>query len=147
MSEPLVYVVIEERAYAENKKQRPYTDKQTGKAMMGPRTDEPRQKAFKVQAALEMRRAMRAAGYAKPLSGPLRVLITRRKPSPKAPTQETPDLLYDTSRPDWDNLAKLIGDAGTGELWEDDRMIVEGTVRKEHGATWQVLITVWDAIP
>lgn len=145
MSKPLVEVLIDARAYAECKKQRPYTDTRTGKAMMGPRTDEPRQKAFKLEAALAMRQAMRAAGYTVPFSCPLRVLITRRRPTPKGVTKECADLRYDTTRPDWDNVAKLLGDAGTGELWADDRLIVEGTVRKEFASDWQVLVTVWDA--
>ena len=149
MSAPLVEVVItpKGRIYAEDKKQRPYTDRRTGRAMMGPRTDEPRQKAFKQEAALKMRQAMRAAGYAQPFSGPLRVVLTRRRPAPQKPCKECPDLRFDTQRPDWDNIAKLLNDAGTGELWEDDRLIVEGTVRKEHGAIWQVVISVWEAQP
>jgi Holliday junction resolvase RusA-like endonuclease len=143
LSEPLVHVVIPLRAYAEDKKQRPYTDRVTGKPQMGPRTDEPRQKAFKQAAAVFMRQAMTKHGHKRLLTGPLRVLITRRRPCPAKPGQECPDLRFDTSRPDWDNVGKLVGDAGTGVLWVDDRMIVEGTVRKEFGKEWALEITVW----
>lgn len=37
-------------------------------------------------------------------------------------------------RQDWDNLAKLVGDALNGVIWEDDRQIVRITVHVFRGS-------------
>lgn len=146
MSVLLVEIVVPMRAYAEDKKQRPFVDKRTGQAKMGPRSDEPRPAAFKREAYARFQQAMRAAGHGAPFSCPLRVLITRYRPRPAAPGVECPDVQFDTFRPDWDNVGKLVGDAGTGVLWEDDKNIVEGTVKKEFADAWGLKITVWRAV-
>jgi Holliday junction resolvase RusA-like endonuclease len=143
----LVEFVIPGRTFVEAKKQRPYVDRNTGRAMMGPRTDEPNQKAWKQKAAVFMQQAMRKAGHTAPFDVPLRVLITRRKPAPKKPCKTVPDLRFDTSFGDWDNIGKLVGDSGSGIVWEDDRLIVEGTVRKEFGLEECLIVTVWEAMP
>jgi Holliday junction resolvase RusA-like endonuclease len=38
-------------------------------------------------------------------------------------------------RLDFDNLAKLVGDAGNGIVWQDDSQIVDGRIKVERGAT------------
>jgi Holliday junction resolvase RusA-like endonuclease len=143
----LVEVVIPFRAVPERKRQRPYADRVTGEAKYGPRTDEPRQKAWKEAAAAFMQQAMRKAGHEGPLACPMRVLITRRRPAPKKPSETVPDLRFDTSTPDYDNFSKIAGDAGNGILWADDRLIVEGTTRKEFGLEECLIVTVWEALP
>lgn len=47
----------------------------------------------------------------------------QRKTSPRP---ERPKL----SKPDFDNLAKIVGDAGNGVLWHDDAQIYDGRARK-----------------
>jgi len=44
----------------------------------------------------------------------------------KLPRPERPKL----GRPDYDNLAKIVGDAGNGVLWHDDAQIYDGRARK-----------------
>lgn len=147
MATALVEFVIPFRAVPERKRQRPYQDRTTGKMMQGPRTDEPRQKAWKEGAVPFMRQAMRKAGHTAPFDIPLRVLITRRRPTPKNPCKTVPDLRFDTATPDCDNFGKILGDAGNGVLWVDDRLIVENTQRKEFGETECLIVTVWAAKP
>jgi Holliday junction resolvase RusA-like endonuclease len=73
---------------------------------------------------------------APPLQGPLIVDVVavftlarshwrKREPVPSQPHE---------SAPDWDNVGKIVGDAGNGVLWLDDRQIYRGTVEKRVGA-------------
>lgn len=46
-----------------------------------------------------------------------------------------------TSKPDWDNLAKVT-DALNGVVWGDDAAIADGTVRKRYGVAPGLLIEI-----
>ena len=48
------------------------------------------------------------------------------------PKSKPKKLQHMTSKPDWDNLGKTIGDALNGILWRDDSVIVGGSVRKRY---------------
>jgi len=40
---------------------------------------------------------------------------------------------WHSSAPDWDNVAKFVGDALNGIFWKDDRLIVRGSVESIYG--------------
>jgi Holliday junction resolvase RusA-like endonuclease len=145
VSTPLLYLRLAGPPLPERKRQRPYVDPETGRAVQGKRTDEPRQAAWKKGAVPFAQIAMRKAGHGVPFTCPLRVMITCRRKSPEKPVKWVPDLRFDTDTPDLTNLVKLIEDAFNGIIWEDDRLIVEQVNRKEFGAKEEVLITVWEA--
>lgn len=50
--------------------------------------------------------------------------------------------LLHTGKPDWDNVGKLVADACTGLLWQDDSQVAQATVRKRYGAAPHVLLRV-----
>lgn len=71
-----------------------------------------------------------------PLTGPLRVDVTfvfprhsnkvwKNKPMPR---------YHHTTKPDRDNLDKMILDSLTGLLWADDKSICQGTITKCHAS-------------
>ena len=45
-------------------------------------------------------------------------------------------------KPDWDNVAKLVCDAGNGVLWKDDSQVVQATIAKRYGHAPQVTLRV-----
>lgn len=51
-------------------------------------------------------------------------------------------LVRPVSRPDLDNYAKLICDAGNGLLWKDDSQIVSATLAKAYGQKPGITLTV-----
>ena len=55
--------------------------------------------------------------------------------------------LVPTSKPDWDNLAKLTADALNGIAWRDDAHVALAEVVKLYGAEPRTLIEWWQASP
>ena len=51
-----------------------------------------------------------------------------------------------TTKPDWDNVAKVT-DALNGVVWGDDAAVADGTVRKRYGTAPGLLIEVRPAEP
>ncbi len=83
----------------------------------------------------ETRAAMKAVADAvrlqyrgEPLDGPLRVLITAWRTRPKTKKHE----VWADTKPDYDNIEKLIGDALEGILWVNDSRIVDGRCLKRY---------------
>jgi Holliday junction resolvase RusA-like endonuclease len=52
-------------------------------------------------------------------------------------------LLPHTSRPDVDNLGKLVMDAANGVMWADDSQLVSVTLSKRYGATPGTAVTLY----
>ena len=48
------------------------------------------------------------------------------------------------SRPDVDNLLKLVMDAATGVLWKDDALVSWILTKKEYSETPRIELDVWD---
>lgn len=67
-----------------------------------------------------------------PLVGPLRVTIVFVMPRPKAMVWKRRPMprVFDTRKPDRDNLMKSFQDALNGLLWVDDSQICDGAVAK-----------------
>ena len=89
--------------------------------------------AYETRMAWEFRKA---APDWKPLTGPVRVIITANFAPPKSFTAaQLYDIkclkLFPTVKPDWDNIGKLL-DGLNGIAWLDDKQIVHGTVRKYY---------------
>lgn len=64
-----------------------------------------------------------------PLAMPLAVRMTAYCLKPPSKPKK---VLYPTSKPDWDNIGKLICDSLNGILWADDAVIVDGGLRKRY---------------
>jgi Holliday junction resolvase RusA-like endonuclease len=96
---------------------------------------EARRTRFGVHKHPETRAAMEAIATAvrqqyqgKPLDCPLRVLITAWRTRPKTKKHE----VWADTKPDYDNIEKLIGDALEGILWVNDSRIVDGRCLKKY---------------
>lgn len=139
----LVEIVINLPPLAECKHQRTYTDRVTGKTRMGPRTDDPRQAAWKRGVYPIAVAAMRRWGHSQALTGPLAVEISCRSLPPKRPGKTVPDLDWDTGVPDVTNYVKLVEDALNGVVWEDDRQIVRAYNAKDFAAEECVIVRVY----
>jgi len=73
--------------------------------------------------------------FQKQLSGPIRVSITAYFPIPASVSKKKKELMRTgvirpESKPDWDNVGKIITDALNDLAYHDDKQIVEATVRK-----------------
>lgn len=77
-----------------------------------------------------------AMGDRPPLEGPLRVVVVayfelakshhrKRTPVPER---------WSENPKDWDNIGKIVSDAGNGILWLDDRQVADGRVQKIQAA-------------
>lgn len=76
-------------------------------------------------------RHMREQGPPVPFSGPVHVTIEAWFKCPTGGTKaDRSKARYRDKKPDWDNIAKAVCDAGNKILWYDDAQIVEGTVVK-----------------
>ena len=78
------------------------------------------------------------------LAGPLRVSLYFFLPRPKSAPKR---VIYVTTRPDVENLAKACLDAMTGLIYVDDRQIVDLHVTKEYSPEPGVLICVEEVSP
>lgn len=69
-----------------------------------------------------------------PVEGPLKVAITATFPRPKSwSKKKAAASVWHTSKPDQDNLAKVVCDALNGVLWVDDSQIAIGLCEKVYG--------------
>ena len=72
------------------------------------------------------------------LEGPLKLDIVCYIQRPKSKTRKNPRanrMLVPDTKPDWDNLGKMVSDALSGIVYADDRQIIDGRVRKEYADT------------
>jgi Holliday junction resolvase RusA-like endonuclease len=93
----------------------------------------------------------RNAHKSKPPEGPLKLMATFVFPIPKSwPKKKRAAAargeLFHASKPDLDNLAKLIKDAMNGIVYKDDSQIWAMLIHKEYGARPMVKITVTDEL-
>lgn len=72
---------------------------------------------------------------------PLSVEIVATWPRPKSEPKRNPRT-WRPSRPDIDNVAKAVLDAGNGVLWTDDAAVVQLLVSKRYGDEPGVSVTV-----
>jgi len=80
-----------------------------------------------------------------PLEGPLTVSVTFFMPMPPSWAKKKKEVMNShphTSKPDCDNLAKSVMDAGNGILWKDDAVIADLRVCKTWAKTGSILIEI-----
>lgn len=70
-------------------------------------------------------------GHEPPQDGPLGLHVVAKFLRPKAAPKRRPQV-YKATRPDADNIAKIIKDALTGIVWRDDAQVALLTVRKVY---------------
>ncbi len=95
---------------------------------------------------LEIAASIRSQYKGDPLDGPLRLEIVAFKKRPKS----KPRAVYADTKPDYDNIEKLIGDALEGILWVNDSRIVDGHCVKKFAPQGQpgwIEITVSRCLP
>lgn len=72
--------------------------------------------------------SVRGQYQGQPFDCPIAVLITAWRTRPKSKTRD----VYAPTKPDYDNIEKLIGDALEGILWVNDSRIVDGRCVKKY---------------
>lgn len=92
-------------------------------------------------------RGVQAMGGRPPVIGAVGVCITiYRSIAPSWPKKKQAAAragdLRPTSKPDWDNYAKLLGDAWNTVVWMDDSQIVDGTCRKFYADVPRTVVEV-----
>ena len=105
----------------------------------------PDQKTEAYESALRLAAGAAMRGRAL-LTGPLEVRIFATMPIPASWSKRKrldaiERRLRPTTKPDWDNIAKVI-DALNHVVWADDASVVDGLVRKFYGETPELVIQV-----
>lgn len=98
---------------------------------------------WRARAAFFMKQAM-----AKPFEGPVRLAIDAIFALPKSLQRKKNPRIHRspcTKKPDFDNIAKAVCDAGNGILFLDDSQVCDCRVRKFYGAQGEAPV-VWIAI-
>lgn len=94
--------------------------------------------------------AKRAMGNKPLLTGPLRMAVRFVYPFPKnwsESRRRQPQSYWKTSRPDADNLLKLMKDALNGVVYHDDAQVTFTECRKLHGSVAGTFVTVEQLLP
>ena len=91
--------------------------------------------------------AMKRAGLKEPFDCALCVKVVAVFPIPKSWSLKKQKaakegVVRPTTKPDWDNIAKLV-DGVNGVVWRDDSQIVSGSVEKVYGASPELRVEVW----
>jgi Holliday junction resolvase RusA-like endonuclease len=86
--------------------------------------------------------------FPRPLSGPLRIDLSFTFPVPASWSKKKQAAalgleLAHESRPDLDNLIKLVLDALNGRAWVDDRQIYNLSAAKCYGQAAETWVLVW----
>lgn len=84
---------------------------------------------------------------ARPLAGPVRMMIVAVYEPPASWPKRlhaalAGGVIYHTSKPDADNIAKLVGDALNEIVYQDDSQVAELIVRKRYGSPTRTDITI-----
>lgn len=95
--------------------------------------DPPKSRNWKATAQQHMRDEM---GAQVPLQGPLQVVVQAVFTCPSSEHRKTRPRLrrWHSKRPDVENVAKAVLDAGSGVVWRDDAQVARLVVVKHIGA-------------
>ena len=80
-----------------------------------------------------------------PIEGPIELAVSFIYEWPKSLSEKkrkAPGAHYKTSRPDADNLIKIIADALNKIMWHDDAQIVQSRFSKQYGLTSATYVSV-----
>lgn len=103
--------------------------------------DPSKSRSWKGAAQVHMIQARSSALVFAPMEGPLVVTVLATWARPKSHPKRNPPT-WRTSRPDADNVAKAVLDAGIAVLWADDSSVVRLVVEKRYGPESSVVVTV-----
>jgi len=89
----------------------------------------------------------KASFVGQPLTGPIEMrfqaLFKIPKSFSRSRRQDAIDgRLVPTTKPDYDNIAKMIGDALKGIIWEDDCQITDGSWRKRYSEAPALIVEI-----
>ena len=76
--------------------------------------------------------AASAAYDGQPLDGPLGLRLTFYFVRPKSHSRRESSCPWRWQRPDWEKLARAVGDACKGVVWADDAQVAEAHVSKRY---------------
>lgn len=93
-------------------------------------SDNPNLKSWRHEVAVTAHLAMRRAGFAMLVTGPVRVCADVYLPCPKSRKPHHPHL----TKPDIDKLARGLCDALTGIVWTDDSQVTQLKVTKAYAS-------------
>lgn len=106
--------------------------------------DPSKSRSWKAMARIHMVQARARALIFAPAEVALRVVIVATFARPKSHPKRNPPA-WKVSRPDVDNLAKSVLDAGNAVIWKDDSFVVELCASKRYGEVPSVSVEVTEA--
>lgn len=91
---------------------------------------------------------MAAHGARFPDNEPLSMLVVAYRPIPKSASAKKKSLMRagaerPITKPDWDNVGKIVSDALNGIAYRDDSQIVDARVVKRYSDNPMVKVSVW----
>lgn len=91
---------------------------------------------------------MAAHGARFPDNEPLSMLVVAYRPIPKSASAKKKSLMRagaerPITKPDWDNVGKIVSDALNGIAYRDDAQIVDARVVKRYSDNPMVKVSVW----
>ena len=91
---------------------------------------------------------MAAHGARFPDNEPLSMLVVAYRPIPKSESAKKKSLMRagaerPITKPDWDNVGKIVSDALNGIAYRDDSQIVDARVVKRYSDNPMVKVSVW----
>lgn len=87
--------------------------------------------------------AARVMGDREPFDGALRLTIRAVYLIPQSwSAKKKRDAIWKTSKPDWDNLGKLVSDACNKIVYRDDAQVAEVVVQKQYGPLSGLTVSV-----
>lgn len=131
-------------------KGRPRFARATGRAYT-PATTQAAERTLRGELSHATTLGMNASKYTWPMAGALElqvesVLAIPASWSKRKQDEATRGLLSHVSRPDVDNLGKLVMDAANGVLWHDDAQLVSVTLSKRYGPTPGTAVTLYSPV-
>jgi len=86
-------------------------------------------------------------GGAPPLAGPIGLDVWANFATPISWSGKKRAAAYwQTSRPDWDNCAKIVCDALSGVAWLDDKQVCCTSVWKMYSAKPGLILSIWELV-
>lgn len=84
-----------------------------------------------------------AMDCARPMEGPLRLTVRATFLVPQSwPQKRKREAIWKTSKPDADNIAKIVKDALNGLVYRDDAQIAELIVQKKYGVIAGLTVSI-----
>ena len=106
--------------------------------------DPTKSRSWKAMARIHMVQARARALIFAPAEVALRVVIVATFSRPKSHPKRNPPA-WKVSRPDVDNIAKAVLDAGNAIIWKDDSVVVDLCASKRYGESPSVSVEVSEA--